>query len=458
MRKIHLITFGCQMNKLDSELAAEALAGAGHVLVADEADADVVIVNACSVRDHAERRVLSRLLRFRGRREAESGFRLGLMGCFAERDGEALLARLPYLDFAVGTRQFFRLPEILDRLDDGGDRPAFLGGGGEIGPGVGEASPRRRHRGMQAFVSVMRGCDNLCSYCVVPGVRGGEVSRPPGEAAAEVRSLALAGAREVTLLGQNIDAYGRNDGWNLAGLLGLIDAEVPEETGLVRLRFVTSHPRDITRELAGAVDSIPRVARHFHMPAQSGSDRILARMRRGYDRAAFEERLIMLRETVPGSAVASDFIVGFPGETERDFLDTLNLVETAGFQNIYVFKYSPRPGTPAAKDFPDDVPDEEKRRRNRALLAAQERIGLERGRRLIGSRQVVLAEGPSPRDPNRWIGRTDGNRICVFPPPPPGEDWRGRLLSLKVESATHLTLFCGPAHDGFGEAAEKEEP
>ncbi|MDR2390131.1 MAG: tRNA (N6-isopentenyl adenosine(37)-C2)-methylthiotransferase MiaB [Planctomycetota bacterium] len=454
MRKVHLITFGCQMNKLDSELAAEALADAGHILVADEAEADLVIVNACSVREHAERRVLSRLARFRGRRESENGFRLGLMGCFAERDGEALLAALPYLDFAVGTRQFFRLPEIVDRLEDGDCGLVLLSGGTESGPGVGKAGPRRRHRGIQAFVSVMRGCDNRCSYCVVPDVRGGEISRPPVEAAAEVRSLALAGAREITLLGQNIDAYGRKDGWSLAGLLRLIDAEVPDETGLVRLRFVTSHPRDVTRELAGAVDSIPRVARHFHMPAQSGSDRVLFRMRRGYDRAAYEERLAMLRKEVPGSAVASDFIVGFPGETERDFLDTVNLVETAGFQNIYVFKYSPRPGTPAARDFADDVPDEEKRRRNRTLLAVQERIGLECGRRLIGTRQLVLAEGPSPRDPDRWIGRTGENRVCVFPSPPSGEDWRGCLVLLKVESATHLTLFCRPAHDGSGEAAK----
>ncbi|MDR1520462.1 MAG: tRNA (N6-isopentenyl adenosine(37)-C2)-methylthiotransferase MiaB [Planctomycetota bacterium] len=450
MRKIHLITFGCQMNKLDSELAAEALAGAGHALVASEAEADLVLFNTCSVRDRAERRVLSRLAQLRPRREAEPGFRLGLMGCFAERDGARLLERLPYLDFAVGTRQFARLPEIVARLDYGRERIGFFGGRAEAegDPGIGPASPRKRHSGLHGFVSVMRGCDNRCSYCIVPETRGGEVSRPPLEVAAEARALVLAGAREITLLGQNIDAYRKGSGFGLADLLRLIDREISGDAGLLRLRFVTSHPRDITRELAAAVREFPRAARHFHMPAQSGSDGVLARMRRGYDLAAYRERLAMLREEVPGAAVASDFIVGFPGETEADFLATLDLVERSGFQNSFIFKYSPRPGTPAARDFADDVPEEEKRRRNRVLLAAQDRVNRERGAGLIGTRLTVLAEGPSPRDPDRWIGRTDGNLICVFPPPVQGSDRAGSLLELEVLSASSLTLFCRLAPGG----------
>ncbi|MDR1536277.1 MAG: tRNA (N6-isopentenyl adenosine(37)-C2)-methylthiotransferase MiaB [Planctomycetota bacterium] len=456
MRKVHLITFGCQMNKLDSELAAEALAAAGYALTDREAEAEVVVFNTCSVRDHAERRVLSRLAGLRSRREAEPEFRLGLMGCFAERDGEGLLARLPYLDFALGTRQFARLPEIIAGLYPGGRRAGFFGGREGEAPGVGRASPRGRHRGPQAFVSVMRGCGNRCSYCVVPRVRGGETSRSPAEVIGEIRSLVLNGTREAILLGQNIDAYDRGGG-GLAGLLRRIDREVPEETGLVRLRFVTSHPRDIGRELAATVRELPRAARHFHMPAQSGSDAVLARMRRGYDRAAYEDKLAMLREEVPGALVASDFIVGFPGETEGDFLATLDLVERAGFQNCYVFKYSPRPGTPAARDFPDDVPEGEKRRRHREILAAQDRVNRRRGDGLRGSRLRVLAEGPSPRDPGRWIGRTGENLICVFPPPETGGDPAGRLLEVEVLSSTSLTLFCRVAGEA-GREPGKDAP
>ncbi|MCC8190074.1 MAG: MiaB/RimO family radical SAM methylthiotransferase, partial [Planctomycetes bacterium] len=281
-----------------------------------------------------------------------------------------------------------------------------------------------------------------CSYCIVPDVRGREISRPPAAIAAEVRALALAGAREVTLLGQNIDAYGKSDGHSLAGLLRRIDREVGEETGLVRLRFVTSHPRDITPELADTVASLPRVAPHFHMPAQSGSDAVLARMRRGYSRAMYEEKLAMIRDRVPDATVASDFIVGFPGESEADYLATRDLVAAADFQNCFIFKYSPRPGTPSARLFADDVPEAEKKRRNTDLLAVQELVNRRRGQLLVGKRLQVLAEGVSPRDSRRWTGRSAGNYICVFDAPPAGENLAGHLLELEVESASALTLFC----------------
>jgi tRNA-2-methylthio-N6-dimethylallyladenosine synthase len=288
----------------------------------------------------------------------------------------------------------------------------------------------------------MRGCDNRCSYCIVPDVRGGEISRPPEEIAAEVRALALAGAREVTLLGQNIDAYGKHDGHNLAGLLRRIDREAPQDTGLLRLRFVTSHPRDITRELVETVASLPRVCRHFHMPAQSGSDAVLARMRRGYTRAEYDAKLAMIRDIIPDADIASDFIVGFPGETEADYLATRDLVANADFQNSYIFKYSPRPGTPSAETMTDDVPEREKKRRNNDLLAAQNEVSSRRGAAMPGKRVEVLVEGVSGRDARRWTGRTAGNMICVFPAPPEGEDWTGRLAVCTVSSATPLTLYC----------------
>lgn len=441
MRKVHIVTFGCQMNKLDSELAAEALVDAGHAVVEDEAEADTVVFNTCSVRDHAEQRVLSRLAQLRGRRESDPDFRLGIMGCFAEREGEELLGRLPYLDFALGTRQFPRLPEVLADLDRGGHVRGLFGAADSDQPGIDLAHRRERHTGIQGYVSVMRGCDNWCSYCIVPSVRGGEVSRPAGEIAAEVRALALAGAREVTLLGQNIDAYGKHSGTSLAALLRRIDADAPADTGLVRIRFVTSHPRDISRELVEAVAALPRVAAHFHMPAQSGSDRILRAMGRGYDRAGYEAKVALIREVIPDAGIASDFIVGFPGETEEDYQATRHLVETSRFTNSFIFKYSPRPGTRAAETMADDVPNVEKRRRNNDLLAVQNAVNEARGRSLVGTRQRVLVEGVSGRDARRWLGRSEENLICVFAVPE-GSEWTGKLLDVEVEAATALTLYC----------------
>ncbi len=442
MRKVHIITFGCQMNKLDSELAAEALADAGHLVVDDEQAADTVVFNTCSVRDHAEQRVLSRLAQLRPRRDADPDFRLGIMGCFAEREGEALLERLPHLDFALGTRQFPRLPQVLAELDAKRGKAGLFGPDAMGAPGIHQRHGRARHEGIQGFVSVMRGCDNRCSYCIVPDVRGGEISRPPEEIAAEVRALALAGAREVTLLGQNIDAYGKRGGHSLAGLLRLIDREAGAETGLLRIRFVTSHPRDITRELVETVAALPRVCRHFHMPAQSGSDRVLAAMRRGYSRAEYDGKLAMIRSVIPDADIASDFIVGFPGETEEEYCATRELVAGADFQNSYIFKYSPRPGTFSAETMADDVPEEEKKRRNNDLLAVQSGVSRRRGEGMPGRRVEVLVEGVSSRDERRWTGRTAGNMICVFPAPPVGEDWAGRMVVCTVSSATALTLYC----------------
>ncbi|MDR3210409.1 MAG: tRNA (N6-isopentenyl adenosine(37)-C2)-methylthiotransferase MiaB [Planctomycetota bacterium] len=438
MRKIHLVTFGCQMNKLDSELAAEALAEAGHQLVASEDEADTVIFNTCSVRDHAEQRVLSRLSQLRGRRESEPGFRLGVIGCFAERTGESLLRRLPFLDFVAGTRQFLRLPEILARLESG--QTHLLGDAPESVTHLQSAHSRQRHQGTQAYLSVLRGCSNHCAYCVVPAVRGGEVSRPGPEIVEEARRLVAGGAREIILLGQNIDAYDRQ-GEGLAGLLQALDQAIPEEDGLRRIRFVTSHPRDIDRRLLEAIALLPRVARHFHMPAQSGSDAVLTRMRRGYSRSQYEEKVAMIREILPDAQIASDFIVGFPGETEADFQASLELLTEARFQNSFIFKYSPRPGTLAERQYPDDVPLPEKKSRHARLLARQEEVSRERAQSLLGSRQRVLVEGLSKRDQRRLTGRTAGNLICVFPPPATGEVRPGDLVDVEIFDATPLALY-----------------
>ncbi len=445
MRKIFFITFGCQMNKLDSDLAAETVADAGHTLVENEAKADTIIFNTCAVRDHAEQRVLSRLAQLKARRLAEPHLRIGIMGCFSEREGEKLLEKLPQLDFALGTRQFPKLAEVLDAIDINPHKVGIFSGSGGDRPGIGPPHSRQRHQGIHGYVAVMRGCDNYCSYCVVPYVRGGEISRPVEAIAREVRSLARAGAREVTLLGQNIDAYGKHDGGSFAELLRRVDFELgpvkENGAGLVRLRFLTSHPRDITRELVETVAALPRVSPHFHMPAQSGSDRVLAAMRRGYTRAEYEQKVEMIRDVIPHAGIASDFIVGFPGETEEDYRETRDLVEKSLFSNSYIFKYSPRPGTQAAEKMPDDIPTDVKKRRNNDLLAVQNRVNKRRGDSLIGKTLEIMVEGASSRDASRWTGRTVDNLICVFPAPPKGEDWTGRLVKVAVESATALTLF-----------------
>lgn len=433
--RVCIHTFGCQMNKLDSELVAEALRDAGHELVRDEADAEAILFNTCSVRDHAEERVLQRLRQLRARKEAEPGLLLGVLGCQAQREGAALLKTLPFLDLVCGTRQF---PRIAVCLEEARLAPV-IAVEEEVpdAPGILAPHPRTLHRGIQGYVSVMRGCDNHCAYCIVPYVRGGEESRPADAIIAEARALVDKGAREITLLGQNVDAYGKKSGTSLAALLRRLHAEVP---GAVRIRFVTSHPRDVTRELVETMAQLPRVCNHLHMPAQSGSTRILEAMRRGYTRQMYDERLAMIRECAPGTLLTSDFIVGFPGETEADFEETLDLVQRARFQTSFVFRYSPRPGTLAARTLPDDVPLAEKKRRNQILLDAQNRICRERADSLRGSEQTILVEGVSGRDGGRMTGRTETNLICVFEHGGEPERYTGRLVRLRIEDCTALTL------------------
>jgi len=435
--------FGCQMNKLDGDLVREALQDAGHAITQDEDAADAVLYVTCAVRDHAERRVISRLARLAARKREKPELLLGVLGCFAERRGPGglIFNDCPGIDLVVGTRHF---PDIADHLEFVRQYgPLVTIGEAEFDyPGIGPAHERARHKGVGGFVSVMRGCDNRCAYCVVPGVRGPEESRPPDAILQETENLVRRGAREVTLLGQNIDAYGKGTDTNLARLLRRIHDRIPREAGLLRLRFVTSHPRDITEELARTVAELPRVGQHFHMPAQSGSTDILRRMGRGYDADEYDRKLELVRRAAPAASVASDFIVGFPGESEADFQRTLALVERARFQNSFVFKYSPRPGTRAAEEFADDVPEGVKKERHAELLRAQNGVNAKRNRSLVGTRQRILVEGVSPRDAGRLTGRTSANAICVFPAPEEGcgAGLVGDEVDLEITGATTLTL------------------
>jgi len=397
-------TYGCQMNVRDSEAVEALMAAAGHEKAASEEDAELVIINSCTVRQKAEEKAVGKAGNMIAAKKLT-----GLMGCAVKRMGADVFKRLPKLDFAVGPRAFGLIPRIVaegrfPRLELGEDA-------------VPEGMDAHVEGGWQAFVTVLLGCDNRCSYCIVPDVRGHEYSRPAREVVAEVAALAKRGVREVCLLGQSVLRYGvRNPAWDdgqpgeafprLLRTIAAID-------GIERIRFTSAHPKGCTDELVSVFRECPKVCRHIHLPVQSGSDRILAAMGRRYTREEYLAAVSKLRALDPEFAVTTDVIVGYPGETEEDFEATRSLMEEAGFDNSFIFKYSPRPGTRSAA-LPDDVPTEEKERRDQVLLADQEARGLARNARLVGTVREVMVEGPSKRNAARWSGRDGGNRIVVW--------------------------------------------
>ena len=433
-RNVAVFTFGCQMNTLDSQLVIESLFREGYNVVESAEQADVVLFNTCSVREHAEERVLQRV------RQLNSEKIIGIMGCMAQRLGAQLFKILPrHLDIVCGTRMFGSITDMLARALEGEKvidvREERITTAGAFG-----AHGRDLHRGYAGFVSVMRGCNNFCSYCIVPYVRGREVSRPADSVIEECRRLAELGAVEITLLGQNVDAYGKDIGLSLHKLLRMLHESIPE---ILRWRFVTSHPRDVDENLIRVIGELPRVCNHLHMPAQSGSTKVLKAMKRGYTREIYDEKLELVDKYAPGTLITSDFIVGFSGESAEDFAATYELFEKAKFQTSYIFKYSPRPGTFAADNLPDDVADEIKKERNQKLLKLQEKISSARTASFIGSEVEVMVEGPTARDPQRFSGRTQSNMICIFDAPDArSENFPGKLLRLRVVGATPLTLQC----------------
>ncbi len=325
------------MNKLDSELSVGSLVKEGYAFVEDEKDADVILLNTCSVRHKAEHKVYSQLGSLRDQKEKHPGLILGVLGCMAQNEGEKIFKRMPHVNLVCGTRMFSKLPELLEEINGTNKRILAIDEDGEVSF---DRLVTQRPNRYKAFVSVMRGCDNYCSYCIVPYVRGHEFSRPVEDIINEVKGLADDGCKESMLLGQNVNSYGKglNGNTTLATLLRRLD---PIE-GIERIRFVTSHPKDMTRDILKAVGELPKVCENLHIPAQSGSDRILGKMRRQYTSEYYRELVEMARSLVPDITVASDFIVGFPGETEDDFEDTVSLVRDVRYQNCFVFKYSPR--------------------------------------------------------------------------------------------------------------------
>jgi tRNA-2-methylthio-N6-dimethylallyladenosine synthase len=412
--RLYISTFGCQMNEYDSARMADVLReSAGLALTADPEEADVVLLNTCSVREKAQEKVFSHLGQWRLLKRRKPGLVIGVGGCVASQEGEGILERAPFVDLVFGPQTIHRLPEMISALRATREAQVDVSF-----PEIEKFDrlPEPRATGAAAFVSIMEGCSRYCSFCVVPYTRGEEVSRPFAQVVAEVGSLVAQGVREVTLLGQNVNAYrGPRDDGAAVDLAGLI-RHIAGVEGLERIRFTTSHPLEFRDSLAAAYADVPKLANYLHLPVQSGSDRILAAMKRGYTRLEYKQKIRKLRAVRPDVSLSSDFIVGFPGETEADFAETLGLIEEVGFDQSFSFIYSRRPGTPAAS-LPDEVPREVKQERLERLQALIDGQARSISRKMVGSTQRVLVERPSRRNPRQLAGRTENMRWVNFDGP-----------------------------------------
>ena len=456
-KQLYIETVGCQMNMLDSELVVASLRKAGYALVDSPAKADTILFNTCSVRQHAEDKIYSALGRLKHAKKHNPHKIIGVLGCMAQKDQKLIFERAGFVDLVVGPGQLHQIPDLIEKIAAGGgprmevslDRKGASRA--EIERSFESYDPLRdpemRPTPFQAFVRIMIGCDKFCTYCIVPAVRGPEQSRPAAHIVSEARQLAAEGCREITLLGQTVNSYQHAADGRTMRLSDLL-AALHEIEGLARLKFVTNYPKDMTDDLLQAVRDLPKVSPYLHVPAQSGSNRVLQRMKRGYTVEEYRETLARIRDTIPEAAVTSDFIVGFCGETEEDFQATVELVRESHFKNSFIFKYSERPGTKSAQLFGDDVPDEVKKRRNNDLLAIQNEISEEDNLPLVGRTVEVLVEGPSKTamrhdeggDVLQLVGRTHCDRIVVFDG---NRRQIGQLLDVAIYDANAFTLFGG---------------
>ncbi|ORJ59088.1 tRNA (N6-isopentenyl adenosine(37)-C2)-methylthiotransferase MiaB [Geothermobacter hydrogeniphilus] len=424
-KQFYLETFGCQMNVVDSERIVVLLEEIGYRQTDRAEDADLILLNTCSVRDKAERKVIGHLGRFKPLKEKNPGLIVAVGGCVAQQEGAAFLKKIPHLDLVFGTHNIHKLPELVRRVEENRERcheVEFLDRETRL-----RLFPQRSgSESVTRFVTVMQGCDNFCSYCIVPHVRGREVSRPSGEILEEIRQLAADGVREVTLIGQNVNSYGARDAGekSFAELL----RAVHRVDGIERIRFTTSHPKDLSDQLIDCFGECGKLAHHLHLPLQAGSDRVLRMMNRGYTVADYLGRVERLKTVCPDIRLTTDLIVGFPGETEEDFLGTLRLVETLRYSDAYTFLYSPRPGT-AAAELPDDTPREVRQERFERLLKLQNRISEEAWQEDVGKTLEVLVEGTSRQGEGQLFGRSSWNRIVNFSGP---TELVGRMVQVRV--------------------------
>ncbi|NVK01991.1 MAG: tRNA (N6-isopentenyl adenosine(37)-C2)-methylthiotransferase MiaB [Oceanospirillaceae bacterium] len=435
-KKLFIKTHGCQMNEYDSARMADLLGDSHQLELTDNPeDADVLLLNTCSIREKAQEKVFHQLGRWRILKEQKPGLMIGVGGCVASQEGEAIRDRAPFVDMIFGPQTLHRLPEMIEDTK-----------GGKVGivdvsfPEIEKFDhlPAPKVEGAEAFVSVMEGCSKYCTFCVVPYTRGEEVSRPLDDVITECIELAEQGVREVNLLGQNVNAYrGETADGDFADLAELIRS-VAQIDGIDRIRFTTSHPVEFTDSLIEVYDEVPELVSHLHLPVQSGSDRILMAMKRGHTCLEYKSKLRRIKAKRPDISFSSDFIIGFPGESEADFAATMKLIEDIGFDTSFSFIYSRRPGTPAS-DLPDDVSDETKKQRLHILQSRITQNALQISRRMVGSTQRILVNGYSKKDPGQLSGRTENNRVVNFRCDNP--DLIGHFADVKIIEALPNSLI-----------------
>jgi tRNA-2-methylthio-N6-dimethylallyladenosine synthase len=429
MKRLYIQTYGCQMNLYDSDRIARLMAQEGYATTDAPEQADLLILNTCSVRDKAEQKVYSALGRWRELKENNPGLVIGVGGCVAQQEGAALLRRAPYLDVVFGTQNIHKLPRLVEEAAASRERAVELAFYRDPSY-MEDAGAEPVVHGARAYVTIMQGCNKVCSFCIVPYVRGRELSRPSEAIVAEIEALAARGVKEVMLLGQNVNSYGKT----AAGELSFPEllARIDRIDGIERIRFTTSHPEDLSPGLIEAYATLEKLCEHLHLPVQSGSDNVLKRMRRGYTREEYLERIRRLRERRPGVALSTDIIVGFPGETEADFADTLEILQEVEYDDIYAFGYSPRPHTVANKLFADDVTGEAKGRRLDEVLRLQAEISRRKNQACIGRTEEILVDGIAKLGRGHMTGRSRANRIVNFPG---SEELSGAIAEVRITGA-----------------------
>ncbi len=454
-KQLYIDTVGCQMNVLDSEMVVASLRKYGYRLTQDPAQADTILFNTCSVREHAEEKSYHNLLHLKQLKLKNPDKIIGVIGCMAQKDQRKIFERVPYVDLVVGPGQLHQIPDLLQRIENGERQQLAVSMNRRDGT-IEEIKrshetfdplrdPEMRPTPYQAYIRIQIGCDKFCTYCIVPMTRGPEQGRPPSQILTEAHVLADQGCKEIILVGQTVNSYRFTEdekSWRLSDLI----VALHEIEGIERIKFVTNYPKDMTRELLETVRDLPKCSPYLHVPAQSGSDAVLKRMKRGYTTADYYEMMDRIREIVPNATVSSDFIVGFSGETEEEFQGTMQLVERCRFKNSFIFQYSVRAGTKAAELLPDDIPLEEKKRRNNELLELQNRISLEDNLPYIGQSVQVLVEGPSKLSQRQnetgpiiqMTGRTHCDRIVVWQG---NQRQAGQLLNVTIDDVTGFTMF-----------------